>query len=183
MTVLPQAVLALSRRLLFSNNFAVANFILSSGMQHSVQMVKKKFVQKLHISCITSVGADAHSSGILMIAPVLKEQRMPRDHAAQDHECMEEIHIDLMMSHIILDSLQALPGLVLLGKKAKKRTVARPGGESGKKMWWEPWAPGNQTWALWREARTAEDVASCSRVMSSHLQPNMMCAGFQICFS
>lgn len=92
--------------------------------------------------------------------------------AAPDQECPEENHIDLMTSYVILDSLQALLGLLPLGKKANKRIEARPGGESGQKKWWEPWAPGNQTWALWRGAeRTASDVASCLVVMSSHLQP------------
>ena len=66
---------------------------------------------------------------------------MPRDPAskscwmhgaAPDQESMEENHIDLIMSHVILNSLEALPGLVLLGKKAQMRTVARPGGESDK---------------------------------------------------
>lgn len=67
---------------------------------------------------------------------------MPKDHASKScwmhgaapgEGCMEENDTDLMMSHVILDSVQALLGLVLLGKKAKKRTEARPQGESGKK--------------------------------------------------
>jgi len=42
--LLPEAVVALSRRLLCSKNFTVANLILSSGMQYGLQMAQKKFV-------------------------------------------------------------------------------------------------------------------------------------------
>lgn len=52
----------------------------------------------------------------------------------QTRNAWKKNHIDLTMSHVILDSLQAFLGLVLLGKKAKTRTVARTGGESGKKV-------------------------------------------------
>lgn len=69
-----------------------------------------------------------------VIAPVPKERRMLHaqgpcrlillwvNAAAPGQECMEENHTDLMMSHVIWDTLLALPGLVLLAKKVKKRT-------------------------------------------------------------
>lgn len=42
--LLPEAVVALSRRLLCSKSFTVANLILSSGIQYGLQMAQKKFV-------------------------------------------------------------------------------------------------------------------------------------------
>jgi len=107
---------------------------------------------------------------------------MPRDHArkscwmhsaASDQEYMGENHVDPVVPHVILDSLQALPGLLLLGRKAKQRTVARPGGESGKKcggsrgLWETKPEPGEGGEA----ERTAGSAASCPVVTSSHLQP------------
>ena len=89
--------------------------------------------------------------------------------AAPDQECMADNHIDLVMSRVILDSLQALPGLALLGKKPKKRTVARPGMGSGKKVVGVMGSkkPNSDLVEGGREDSRGCDISSCCHVFPS----------------